>query len=93
MDRFFRLYIGTKLLFKNSHFCDKNYLNKGVKRFKLKDRKLTLENQRKLFGTDGIRGLANQFPMTGEIAMAAGRSIAHVLSNHANAIYRNPTSS
>src|SRR5258707_15888444 len=32
---------------------------------------------RKLFGTDGIRGLANKFPMTPEIAlkvgMAAGR--------------------
>lgn len=33
----------------------------------------------KLFGTDGIRGLANQFPMTGEIAMAVGRAVAHVL--------------
>jgi len=33
----------------------------------------------KLFGTDGIRGLANEFPMTGEIAMAVGRAIAHVL--------------
>ena len=34
---------------------------------------------RKLFGTDGIRGLANQFPMTGEVAMAVGRAVAHVL--------------
>src|SRR3954469_4314234 len=34
---------------------------------------------KKLFGTDGIRGLANEFPMTGEIAMAVGRAIAHVL--------------
>src|SRR6185437_14877599 len=33
----------------------------------------------KLFGTDGIRGLANEFPMTGEMAMAVGRAIAHVL--------------
>lgn len=33
----------------------------------------------KLFGTDGIRGLANEFPMTGEIAMAVGRAVAHVL--------------
>src|SRR5260370_1039626 len=36
----------------------------------------------KLFGTDGIRGMANEFPMTGEIAMAVGRAIAHVLHNH-----------
>lgn len=33
----------------------------------------------KLFGTDGIRGLANEYPMTGEVAMAVGRAIAHVL--------------
>ncbi len=33
----------------------------------------------KLFGTDGIRGLANQAPMTGEIAMNVGRAVAHVL--------------
>jgi phosphoglucosamine mutase len=37
--------------------------------------------KKKLFGTDGIRGLANEFPMTGEIAMAAGRAIAHVLTS------------
>ncbi len=35
----------------------------------------------KLFGTDGVRGLANQHPMTGEIAMAIGRAVAHVLQN------------
>jgi len=36
----------------------------------------------KLFGTDGIRGLANEYPMTGEIAMAVGRAAAHVLKSH-----------
>lgn len=36
----------------------------------------------KLFGTDGIRGVANEFPMTGEIAMAVGRAVAHVLRTH-----------
>ncbi|MBL7715756.1 MAG: phosphoglucosamine mutase [Bdellovibrionales bacterium] len=35
----------------------------------------------KLFGTDGIRGMANQYPMTGEVAMAVGRAVAHVLQN------------
>src|SRR4051812_18189098 len=34
---------------------------------------------KKLFGTDGIRGLANEFPMTSEIAMAVGRAVAYVL--------------
>ncbi|MCK5286459.1 MAG: phosphoglucosamine mutase [Thermodesulfovibrionia bacterium] len=33
----------------------------------------------KLFGTDGIRGKANQFPMTGEIAFEIGRAAAYVL--------------
>src|SRR5437016_1367052 len=33
----------------------------------------------KLFGTDGIRGLANEFPVTGEVAMAVGRAAAYVL--------------
>ena len=33
---------------------------------------------RKLFGTDGIRGVANVDPMTGEMAMQLGRAIAHL---------------
>jgi len=37
------------------------------------------QQSQRLFGTDGIRGLANQFPMTGEVAMAVGRAVAHVL--------------
>ncbi|MBU6375198.1 MAG: phosphoglucosamine mutase [Bdellovibrionales bacterium] len=36
----------------------------------------------RLFGTDGIRGLANQYPMTGEVAMAVGRAVSHVLRDH-----------
>ena len=31
----------------------------------------------KLFGTDGIRGQANKYPMDTETAMAAGRAMAH----------------
>ncbi|OGP95260.1 MAG: phosphoglucosamine mutase [Deltaproteobacteria bacterium RBG_16_47_11] len=34
--------------------------------------------KRKLFGTDGIRGVANVDPMTGEMAMQLGRAIAHI---------------
>ena len=33
----------------------------------------------KLFGTDGIRGKANQSPMTGEMAFEIGRAAAYVL--------------
>jgi len=36
---------------------------------------------RKLFGTDGIRGVANSYPMTTEIAMQVGRAIAFVVKN------------
>jgi len=31
----------------------------------------------KLFGTDGIRGLANEYPMTSEMAMKVGRVVAY----------------
>lgn len=42
----------------------------------------------KLFGTDGIRGLANQHPMTAELAMAVGRAVAHVLRSHSGKVVR-----
>ena len=34
-------------------------------------------SQRQLFGTDGIRGVANEFPMTAEVAVRLGQAIAH----------------
>ena len=34
----------------------------------------------KLFGTDGIRGTANEFPITPEVALRAGKAITAVLS-------------
>ncbi len=34
--------------------------------------------ERKLFGTDGIRGVANEHPLTAEIAIKLGRAIAHL---------------
>jgi phosphoglucosamine mutase len=40
-----------------------------------------MENMRKLFGTDGIRGVANVYPMTIEIAMQVGRAIAFLVKN------------
>jgi phosphoglucosamine mutase len=33
--------------------------------------------ERKLFGTDGIRGVANKYPMTPEVAVKLGQAIAH----------------
>ncbi|MBT8361702.1 MAG: phosphoglucosamine mutase, partial [Deltaproteobacteria bacterium] len=39
---------------------------------------------RKLFGTDGIRGVANSHPMTTEIAMQVGRAIAFIVKDRSN---------
>ena len=33
----------------------------------------------KLFGTDGVRGRVNEYPMTPEMAMQIGQAVAHVL--------------
>ncbi len=43
----------------------------------------------KLFGTDGIRGEANRYPMCAEIAFGVGQAVAHVFrrnSHHARVI-------
>ncbi|MGH7873244.1 MAG: phosphoglucosamine mutase [Candidatus Binatia bacterium] len=37
------------------------------------------KHKRRLFGTDGVRGIANQEPMTSEMALKLGRAIAKVL--------------
>ncbi|MEI6032845.1 MAG: phosphoglucosamine mutase [Verrucomicrobiae bacterium] len=39
------------------------------------------EHQRKLFGTDGVRGVANIEPVTAETALKLGRAAAHVFSS------------
>jgi phosphoglucosamine mutase len=36
----------------------------------------------KLFGTDGIRGVANEYPMTSELAMKVGRAVASIFKGH-----------
>jgi phosphoglucosamine mutase len=36
---------------------------------------------RKLFGTDGVRGVANEEPMTGEMAMQIGRATTYLFRN------------
>ena len=38
-----------------------------------------MESKTKLFGTDGIRGTANTFPITPEVALRVGRAVARVL--------------
>ncbi|MBU6283339.1 phosphoglucosamine mutase [bacterium] len=37
--------------------------------------------KRRLFGTDGVRGVANEEPMTSETALRLGRAIAHVFKS------------
>ncbi len=37
------------------------------------------EKSNRLFGTDGIRGTANQFPMTPDIVLKVGQAIGHLL--------------
>ncbi len=36
---------------------------------------------RRLFGTDGVRGTANVWPMTAEVAMQLGRALAYLIRN------------
>ncbi|OAG27903.1 phosphoglucosamine mutase [Thermodesulfatator autotrophicus] len=36
----------------------------------------------KLFGTDGIRGKANKWPMIPEVALQVGRAVGHIFKNH-----------
>jgi phosphoglucosamine mutase len=40
-----------------------------------------MSEQRKLFGTDGIRGVANIEPVTAETALKLGRAAAHIFGN------------
>lgn len=43
-----------------------------------------MEPERKIFGTDGVRGVANVHPMTVEMAMGIGQGVANLLQNHAS---------
>lgn len=40
-----------------------------------------MKNDRKIFGTDGVRGTANIEPVTAETALKLGRAAAHVFKN------------
>jgi phosphoglucosamine mutase len=38
----------------------------------------------RLFGTDGIRGIANEYPLTSEVALNVGRAVASIFSGSNN---------
>jgi len=38
--------------------------------------------KRKIFGTDGVRGKANTYPMTPEMALNLGRAVASLFKNN-----------
>ena len=40
-----------------------------------------VEPARKLFGTDGVRGVANVYPMTAEVMLQLGRALAYLIRN------------
>jgi|688.fasta_scaffold131457_2 phosphoglucosamine mutase len=40
---------------------------------------MTPNYEKKLFGTDGIRGRVNEFPITAEVALRTGKAVANVL--------------
>jgi phosphoglucosamine mutase len=47
----------------------------------MKKTKADERGAQKLFGTDGVRGVANVHPMTAEVAMQLGRALAHLIRN------------
>ncbi len=47
----------------------------------VKDLKAQPAPAQKLFGTDGVRGVANIYPMTAEVAMQLGRALAYLIRN------------
>ena len=38
--------------------------------------------RKRLFGTDGIRGTANQFPITPDLVLRVGQAMGHILRSH-----------
>ncbi len=54
--------------------------NMAYRSTSLKPQTVTTSNS-KLFGTDGVRGVANIHPMTAEMAMQLGRALAYLIRN------------
>src|SRR2546422_11384863 len=59
-------------------------LNPGASNMAVRLAEKPLEPARKLFGTDGIRGTANVYPMTGELMLQLGRALAYQLKRGSN---------
>ncbi len=49
--------------------------------FRMKTHPKDERRSQKLFGTDGVRGVANVYPMTSEVAMQLGRALAYLIRN------------
>jgi phosphoglucosamine mutase len=47
-----------------------------------------MESGRKLFGTDGVRGVANTHPMTTEVMVKLGRAAAHIFKERSRGRHR-----
>jgi phosphoglucosamine mutase len=47
-----------------------------------------MSEARRLFGTDGVRGRANEHPMTAELALALGQAAAHVFRGRGGGRHR-----
>src|ERR1700687_1913750 len=54
-------------------------LNPGAFNMALRLAEKPVEPARRLFGTDGIRGVANVYPMTGELMLQLGRALAYLI--------------
>ena len=46
------------------------------------------DRQGALFGTDGVRGTANVYPMTVEVALKLGQAVAHVFRREGDGLHR-----
>lgn len=55
-------------------------MSKKVKSENASETKVSDTRSRRLFGTDGIRGTANQFPMTPDLVMKVGQAMGHILT-------------
>ena len=43
---------------------------------------------KRLFGTDGIRGVANEYPITPEVALRVGRAVARAIEASKGGVHK-----
>lgn len=51
---------------------------------------MTAQPKKKLFGTDGIRGTANQYPMLPEMVIQVGQALGHMLNTQSTSVGGRP---